>query len=204
VRPLPRLFAFSDATVRTHPHLGTLAAAVASVGPAVALVAHDPAASGNDLTTFAASLLLHTRPNEASLFVAGRADIGAALGAQGLHLSRDDLTPNELRVLMPHAWIGVAVQSAVEGATAVDEGADYLVAGNIHSTPSDPGRPGMGLGLIETLASLGRPVIAIGGITPANVWDVKHAGAWGAAALSALWKAPRPARAALEMLEPWL
>ena len=60
--------------------------------------------------------------------------------------------------------------------TAVEEGADYLVAGNIHATPSDPGRPGMGLGLIETLASLGRPVIAIGGITPANVWDVKHAG----------------------------
>lgn len=204
MRPLPRLFAFSDAAVRTHPRLGALAEAVASVGPAVALVAHDPAASGSDLTTFAASLMLHTRSNEASLFVAGRADIGAALGAQGLHLTREDLSPRDARAIMPHAWIGVAVHSAVEGTNAVEEGADFLVAGNIHATRSDPGRQGMGLGLIETLASLGRPVIAIGGITPANVWDVKRAGAWGTAALSALWNAPRPARAALEMLEPWL
>jgi len=204
VRPLPRLFAFADATVRTHPHLGSLAEAVSSVGPAAALVAHDPAASGGDLTTFAATLMLHTRSNEASLFVAGRPDIGAALGAQGLHLSQDDLSPRDARIIMPHAWIGVAVHSAVEGATAVEEGADYLIAGNIHATPSDPDYPGMGLGLIETLLSLGRPVIATGGITPANVWDVKHAGAWGVAAVSALWKAPRPARMALEMLEPWL
>lgn len=203
MRPLPRLFAFSDAAVRTHPHLGALAEAVASVGPAVALVAHDPAASGSDLTTLAASLMLHTRSNEASLFVAGRPDIGAALGAQGLYLTRDDLSPRDARAIMPHAWIGVAVHSAVEGTTAVEEGADFLVAGNIHATPSDPGQ-GMGLGLIETLASLGHPVIAIGGITPANVWDVKRAGAWGAATDSALWHAPRPARAALEMLEPWL
>jgi thiamine-phosphate diphosphorylase len=204
VRPLPRLFVFSDAAVRTHPHLGALAEAVASVGPAVALVAHDPTATGGDLTTFAATLMLHTRSNEASLFVAGRPDIGAALGAQGLYLARDDLSPRDARAIMSHAWIGAAVHSAVEGTTAVEEGADFLVAGNIHATPSDPGGQGMGLGLIETLASLGCPVIAIGGITPANVWDVKRAGAWGAAAFSALWNAPRPAQAALEMLEPWL
>jgi thiamine-phosphate diphosphorylase len=204
VRPLPRLFAFADTSVRTHPHVGSLAEAIASVGPAVALVARDPEATANDLTTFAALLLLHTRPNEAALFVAGRPDIGAGLGAQGLHLRRSDLSPRDARAIMPHAWIGVTVHSAVEGTTAVEEGADYLVAGNIHASPSDPGRPGMGLGLIETLASLGRPLIAIGGITPANVWDVKHAGAWGVAATSALWKAPKPARAALEMLEPWL
>jgi thiamine-phosphate diphosphorylase len=204
VRPLPRLFAFTNHGVRSYPHLGTLAAAIASVGPAVALVARDPDATASALTEFAASLMLHTRPNEASLFVAGRPDIAAGLGAQGLHLRRSDLSPRDARVLMPHAWIGVAVHSAVEGATAVEEGADYLVAGNIHETGSHPGRPGVGLGLIETLASLGRPVIAIGGITPANVWDVKHAGAHGVAAISALWKAQKPARAALEMLEPWL
>lgn len=204
MRPLPRLFAFTDGRVRTHPQRSTLAAAIAAVGPAVAIVARDHDASANELTDFAMSLQLYTRANEASLFLAGRPDIGAALGTQGVHLRMRDLPSREARILMPHAWIGVAVHSAVEGATAVEEGADFLVAGNIHATATHPGRPGVGLGLIETLASLGRPVIAIGGITAANVWDVKHAGGYGVAAISALWRVPRPTRAALELLEPWL
>jgi thiamine-phosphate diphosphorylase len=203
MRPLPRLFAFTDAGIRT-PHVGALASAITSVGPAVALVAQGPDATASILTEFAASLMLHTRPNQASLFVAGRADIAAGVGAQGLHLLLSDLSPRDARILMPHGWIGVTVHSAVEGATAVEEGADYLVAGNVHETGSHPGRPSAGLGLIETLASLGRPVIAIGGITAANAWDVKRAGAYGVAAGSALWKTQKPAQAVLELLEPWL
>lgn len=204
MRPLPRLFAFTDGRVRAHPQRSTLAGAIASVGPAVALVARDHEATASELTDFATSLQLYTRANEAVLFVAGRPDIAAAIGAQGVHLRMADLMARDARALLPHAWIGIAVHSAVEGATAVEEGADFLVAGNIHATATHPGRPGLGVGLIETLASLGRPVIAIGGITPANVWDIKHAGGYGVAAISALWRVPRPTRAALELLEPWL
>jgi thiamine-phosphate diphosphorylase len=204
VRPLPRLFAFADDSVRRHPHLGGIAAAIASLGPPVALVARDPQASGAELTTFAAALLAHTRPVEASVFVSGRPDIAAGLGAHGLQLSASDLSPRDARGLMPHAWIGRSVHSAVEGATAVEEGADYLIAGNIFETRDHSGRPPAGLDLIETLASLGRPVIAFGGITPDTVWSVKHAGAYGVAATRALWHSNRPAQTALAMLEPWI
>lgn len=204
MRPLPRLFAFGDAGVRKHPHLGGIAAAIASLGPPVALVARDPEATGAELTTFAAALLAHARSVEASVFVSGRPDIAAGLGAHGLQLRASDLSPRDARALMPHAWIGRSVHRAVEGAAAVEEGADFLVAWNIFETRGPHGRPPAGLDLIETLASLGRPVIAFGGITPDTVWSVKHAGAYGVAAIRALWHSTRPAQTALAMLEPWI
>lgn len=204
MRPLPRLFAFTDASVRLHPHFGTAAAGLASVGPAVGVVARDYDASGAELTDFAARLMSICRPYEATTFVAGRPDIAAGLGAHGLHLRRIDLAPRDARILMPHAWIGCSVHTAVDGAEAVEQGADFLVAGNIYEAPGHPGRTPAGLGLLETLVSLGRPVIAMGGVTPQNVWDLKHAGAYGVAAIRSLWQVPKPARAALEMLEPWI
>ena len=52
-------------------------------------------------------------------------------------------------------------------------------------------------------AKLGRPVIAIGGITPERAIEVKAAGAYGVAAIRALWQASDPAAATLALLAPW-
>ena len=85
----------------------------------------------------------------------------------------------------------------------MQEGADFLVVGNIYETLSHPGRPAGGLELVRSTAELGVPVIAIGGITPARVREVHAAGAYGVAAIRGLWHAPDPFAAALAMLEPW-
>jgi thiamine-phosphate diphosphorylase len=204
MRPLPRLFAFTDGRVRTRPRLRHTAAALASVGPAVALVARDHEADGAALTALTALFVAEARPAEAAVFVAGRPDIAAAFGLPGVHLRARDLSAADARRLLPHGWIGRSVHSASEGAEAVEEGADFLVAGPVFETPSHPGRPGLGLPFLETLARLDRPVIAIGGITAARTNQVRQAGAWGAAAITALWDARAPERAAVEMLEAWL
>lgn len=204
MRPLPRLFAFTDARVRTSGRLGAAAGAIASLGPAVALVARDHAAGGADLTALTTRFLAEARPSEAAVIVAGRPEIAAGLGAQGVHLRGSDLSPADARRVMLHGWIGRSVHSAVEGAEAVEEGVDYLVAGNIWQTSSHPDRPARGVGLIEALVSLGTPVIAIGGVTPDRVAVLRAAGAWGVAAISALWQAPRPDLAAQALLEPWM
>jgi thiamine-phosphate pyrophosphorylase len=47
-------------------------------------------------------------------------------------------------------------------------------------------------------------VIAIGGIDASRAAEVRDAGAYGIAAISALWSAADPAAAALALLEPWL
>jgi thiamine-phosphate pyrophosphorylase len=143
------------------------------------------------------------RPPEAAVFVNGRPDIAAAVGAHGVQLGTEDLSPADARRLLPRAWVGRSVHSMEEASTAVAEGADFLVAGNIFETESHPDRPAVGLDLISRAARLGRPVIAIGGITPDRVHEVEAAGAYGVAAIRALWMAPDPAAATLAMLLPW-
>jgi thiamine monophosphate synthase len=85
----------------------------------------------------------------------------------------------------------------------VRDGADYLLVGNVYQTSSHPGRPGKGLDLVRDAAGLGLPVIAIGGLDAVRAAAVREAGAYGVAAISALWWAPDPAAAALALLAPW-
>lgn len=203
MRPLPRLFAFTDSSIRTSPHLGASAAAIASLGPAVALVARDHQCSGAELAAFTARFIGIARPQEAAVIVSSRPDIAASLGAQGTQLRAEDLTPTDARRVMPTGWIGRSVHTAAEGAEAVAAGAEYLVAGSIWESASHPGQSAAGLGLIEALTSLGKPVIAIGGVDVDRVRDAKAAGAYGVAAIRALWSSKNPSAVAAAMLEPW-
>ena len=203
MRPLPRLHAITDAAVLATADLGVRAAAIAAAGPAVALHARDRAAGGGALARAAARLVALARPAEAAVFVSGRPDVAAAVGAQGVQLAGDDLAPADARRVLPAGWIGRSVHSVDEAGAAVDEGADYLLVGNVYPTASHPGRPATGLGLVRASAALGRPVIAIGGVDVARAVEVRDAGAWGVAAIAALWRAPDPAAAALALLAPW-
>ena len=203
MRPLPRLHAVTDAEVLAAPDFGVRAAAIAAAGSAVALHARDRAAGGAALARAAARLLALARPAEAAVFVSGRPDVAAALGAQGVQLAAADLAPADARRMLPAGWIGRSVHTEAEASAAVDEGADYLLVGNVYQTATHPGRPAAGLGLVRAAAALGRPVIAIGGIDAARADAVREAGAWGVAAIAALWRAPDPAAAALALLAPW-
>ena len=203
-RPLARLHAVTDARVLALPDLGVRAAAVAAAGPAVALHARDRTAGGAALARAALRLQALARPPEAALVVSGRPDLAAAIGAHGVQLGAGDLTPADARRLLPHGWIGRSVHDAGEAALAVEEGADFLVVGAIYPTSSHPGRPGAGLDLVRAVAALGRPVIAIGGIDAARAAAVRDAGAYGVAAIGALWDSADPAGAALALLAPWL
>jgi thiamine-phosphate diphosphorylase len=204
MRPLPRLHAFTDASLLSEPDLGIRAAAIAAAGPAVALHARAREESAAVLSTLAARLVTLVRPPEAAVMVSRRSDIAAGIGAHGVQLARDDLAPSDARRVLRQGWIGCSVHSGEEAMTAVREGADFIVVGNIYETASHPGRPAAGLGLVREVTACGVPVIAIGGITPARAWEVKSAGAYGVAAIRALWKAPDPAAATLALLEPWM
>jgi thiamine-phosphate diphosphorylase len=203
VRPLPRVHAFTNADLLALPEFGIRAAAIAAAGAAVALHARARGASASVLSAGARRMVALARPPEAAVFVNARPDIAAAVGAHGVQLGRSDLTPMDARRLLPRGWIGQSVHTAEEVAMAVSEGADFLVVGNIYETASHPGRPASGLALVTQAARSGRPVIAIGGITPERAAEVKAAGAYGVAAIRGLWMAPDPAAATLAMLAPW-
>ena len=204
MRPLPRVHAFTDASVIGAPDFGVRAAAIAAAGPSVALHARDRGAPVGRLAAAASRLAALARPPEAAVFVNGRPDVAAAIHAQGVQLSAEDLAPRDARRLLPHGWIGRSVHSADEARVAIAEGADYIVVGNIYETATHPGRPAAGLGIVRELARLGRPVIAIGGVTPARAAELKAAGAYGVAGIRAFWLAEDPAAATLALLAPWV
>ena len=204
MRPLPRLHAVTDGAVLAAEDFGIRAAAIAAAGPAVALHARDHAASGAALVRVTERIMALARPPEAAVFVNGRPDIAAALHASGVQLAPGDLTPADARRICLNGWIGRSVHDAAEAGDAVREGADFLLVGGVYPTATHPARPAAGLGLVRSAAALGRPVIAIGGIDAARAREVRAAGAYGVAAITALWRADDPAAAALALLSPWM
>ncbi|HEX3000880.1 MAG TPA: thiamine phosphate synthase [Methanoregula sp.] len=128
--------------------------------------------------------------NAGALFIVNdRLDIAFACGADGIHLGQDDLACGTARQLSPAGFIiGVSVGSVDEAKRAEQQGADYVAVSPVFPTrsKSDAG-PGFGLATIrEIRASVRIPVIAIGGIGPANAADVIRAGADGIAVISAV------------------
>lgn len=204
MRPLPRLHAFTDAMVLAAPDFGARAAAIAAGGSAVALHARDRGGPVGRLAAVAARMVALARPPEASVFVSGRPDVAAAVGAHGVQLGSADLAPADARLILPRGWVGRSVHSAGEARRAVEEGADFLVVGSIYKTATHPGRPPAGLQLVRDASALGRPVIAIGGLTAERAAEARAAGAYGVAAIRALWLADDPAAAVLALLAPWV
>jgi thiamine-phosphate pyrophosphorylase len=94
-----------------------------------------------------------------------------------------------------------SVHSLGEAEAAVAAGADGLVVGTIWPTASHPGREATGLSLVARAAALGRPVIAIGGVTPERAREARRAGAWGVAAIGALWQAKDRYAATMALLD---
>lgn len=137
----------------------------------------------------AREMLALCRESGALFIVNDRLDLALAAGADGVHLGQDDFPIEAARRLLgPAAVIGASVANAREAAEAEAQGTTYLSVGSIFSTTSkaDAGEA-IGpapIGEIERATRL--PLLAIGGISPANVEEVIRAGADGAAVISAV------------------
>jgi thiamine-phosphate diphosphorylase len=195
--------AITDPAVLAAADFPARAAAIAAAGSAVALHARDRGAGGAALARVALRLVALADPAEAAVFVNARPDVARAAGAQGVQLGGADLPPADARASFPRGWIGRSVHSMREAEAAAAEGADFLLVGSVYPTASHPGRPGAGPELVRDTARLGLPVIAIGGMDPGRAAAVRDAGAYGVAAITALWRAGDPAAATLAMLAPW-
>lgn len=202
MRPLPRLLAFCDDRVAALDDLGVRAAAIAAVGPAVALVARLPGGTAAAHERLAARFVANAAPPMASVLVTGRADIALTVGAHGVVLRHGDLSAHEVRQLSGARdyFLICSVHDLPSAEVAIAEGADALIVGTIWESETHPGRAGAGLGMIEATARLGKPVYAIGGVTPERAREAREAGAWGVAAIRAVWDAGDGHQAALELV----
>ncbi len=207
MRPLPRLLAYLDAGIAAREDLGVGLAAIAAAGPAVALVARLPGGTIDRLATLATRCQANARPPEAQVFVTGRVDVALAVGADGVIARADDLPIPAMREAMAASGreagaiaILASVHSLTEAEQAVADGADGLIVGTIWPSASHPGRPGAGEALLRAVVALGPPTWAIGGVTAPRAAQAREAGAWGVAAIDALWQQRDHYRAALALL----
>ena len=156
------------------------------------------------LLALASELRDMTRRHGARLVVNDRADVALAVSADGVQRTQASLPTAALRrVGGPGFLVGASVHSELEAREAVADGADFVVFGPIYDTPSKRqfGRPQGLAALARVAASVDRPVIGIGGITPERVADVVAEGAAGVAVISAILGAERPADATKAFLD---
>jgi thiamine-phosphate pyrophosphorylase len=124
------------------------------------------------------------------LIVNDRTDIAKLIGAAGVHLGQDDLSPQAARgILGPDKIIGLSTHTLEQAEVAATSGvADYLGFGPIFTTTSKQNPdPVVGLdGLREVRRRVSLPVVAIGGITPDTAMAVRRAGADAVAMISVI------------------
>jgi len=141
----------------------------------------------------------------AALIVNDRLDVALAADADGVHLGQTDLPLEEVRRLAPDLWIGISTHNLDQVRAACDAGADYLGFGPVFATATKQHPdPVQGLAALRAAVAqaAGRPVVAIGGITAAQVSDVYRTGAHAVCAISAVNDARDPRSMARQFARP--
>jgi thiamine-phosphate pyrophosphorylase len=132
--------------------------------------------SGHDLLALALRLRELTRQAGAVLLVEERADVALAAEADGVRLGRGALPAPAVRKLArrltPSFLIGRSVATVEEAALAQLEEADFLVFSPVWPEPCLDA-------LRAVVASVRRPVLAGGGITPERVAALREVGVAG-------------------------
>jgi thiamine-phosphate pyrophosphorylase len=138
-------------------------------------------------------------PRGIPLIVNDRADVAQAIGADGVHVGQDDLTPTVVRAILgPRAIIGFSLNAERPLADFAAAAVDYVGLGPLFPTGTKPdAAPALGEAAFAAIRRrLACPVVAIGGITAANAARAIAAGADGVAVVSAICAAPDPRAAA--------
>lgn len=126
---------------------------------------------------------------DSQLVINDRIDVALALDGVGVHLRSDSLpTAVARRLLGPNRLLGISAHSVDEVLQAEENGADYVILGPIYETPSKRAfGPPLGLGLLEEACRRAHiPIVGIGGISAARARDVRGAGAFGVAVITAV------------------
>ena len=192
-----------------HPRLYLVAPARLEVGPLAELV-QDLGAAGVDLIQLrekdrspeeiqelAAPILEACRSAGIPFIVNDHPEVAAALGADGVHVGQDDASVDQARRAVG-GIVGLSTHSQAQIERATDLHPDYIAVGPVFETPTQPGRPSVGLDLLRFAASqdLAMPWFAIGGIDGSNIEEVLSAGARRVVVVRAITEADDPPAAA--------
>lgn len=196
--PIPRLFwVTSDEVVAGADFLQRARAVMMAAGSASAIQLRAHGLSGGRFHALAARLRELSAETGAGFWINDRVDVALALRAEGVQLGRRSLPVGASRRLLGRTCrIGCSVHDPSEAEARLADGADVAVLGNVYATASHPERAPLGVEAVRRASARGRPIVAIGGISPERAREVIEAGGWGVAVLSGVWRVADPGAAA--------
>jgi thiamine-phosphate pyrophosphorylase len=139
------------------------------------------------------SLTIGHRPLTTRVLIHSRTDVAFAVGADGVHLRADDLSPKYIRELLNrraadspsrnHFLIASSCHSPDDVRAAESAGADFAVFAPVFEKKDAPAVPPAGLKALAEACRGRIPTLALGGVTLDNAEDCIKAGAAGIAAI---------------------
>ena len=190
---LPRgLYAITDSQLIPPGEL-TQRVSLAIAGGAVMIQYRDKGPAASTDIDEVVSLAALCRQQGIPLIINDNVELAAEVGAAGVHLGREDTSLQAARArLGTAAIIGISCYNDLQRARqAVKAGADYVAFGRFFTSRSKPGAVPADPGLLtRATTELAIPVVAIGGVTPANGPTLLAAGASLLAAIHGVFGQP--------------
>ena len=184
------------------PLVPLLQQVVNAVAPAIQLRERD--LSARELVTLSHEVQAVTASRGAQLLINDRMDVALALEGVGVHLRNNSLPVSVARQLLgAQRLLGISVHTVEEAMQVESQGADYIVLGPIYETPSKKMfGPPLGIHTLEKACRLVRiPIFGIGGVTAVRAHEMRRAGAFGVAVITAILGAADVESATRELLE---
>ena len=128
----------------------------------------------------ATALLTLCRAHDVPLIINDDLALAQQIGADGIHLGRDDITLQQARSeLGASAIIGISCYNSLQHAQdAESAGASYVAFGRFFTSATKPHAVKAEIELLQQAKkTLSIPMVAIGGITPENGAQLVQAGA---------------------------
>ena len=144
----------------------------------------------------------------ATFIIDDRVDLVMAVGADGVHLGKNDMPVGEARRILGDRYIiGGTANTAGDVKGHYDSGADYIGCGPFRFTATKQKlSPILGIGGYRKIVAemkrcgIGMPIVAIGGITAGEIPELMAVGVTGIAVSGAILNAASPQQTARDML----
>lgn len=103
-----------------------------------------------------------------------RPHLATKIGADGLHIGKDDMPIEEARKIFPKGIIGVSCYGSIRKAKeAQEEGADYVAFGSFFASPTKPHSGIISINVLhKAKEAVTIPICAIGGIEQTNIGEI--------------------------------
>ena len=189
---LPRIYPITDTAVSGLSHTEQVKRLID--GGARLIQLRDKHGAPQDFLRDSETALTTARQNNVRIIINDRVDIAMAVVADGVHLGQSDMPVKAARSLLgPQAIIGYSTHNVAQAKQAVILPVDYVAFGPVFSTRTKlDHEPVVGLSQLREIKDIldQIPLVAIGGITEANLSQAFGAGANSVALIADLLKEP--------------